>query len=233
MKFYKLFTSVLVGVALSVSLTNIKEEEGLSSTVGDDGKITILANKPILADSKILEEQKKTKMLNEMGKCLVEQKEKVARESAINFDPDNVATSSNLTTEKITKILAGTNLVGAANAYYWAEKTYGVNALFLIAVTAEESHWGNSEIAHSLNNINGSRAKDSSGNYHYICYDNFGECIDSFARLIKEQYVTPGGSYYTGANIYDINKVYCPAPGNKWASNVIKIARQLQEKARD
>lgn len=231
MKFYKLFTSVVVGVALSVSLTNVKEE-GLSRA--NDEQVVVLADKPILADGKRLEEQKKIEMMNEMGEGLVEQqKEKVARESVINFDPDDIATSSNLTTEKITKILAGTNLVGAANAYYWAEKTYGVNALFLIAVTAEESHWGNSEIAHSLNNINGSRARDSSGNYHYIHYSDFGECIDSFAKLVKEEYITPGGAYYTGANIYDINRVYCPAPGNKWASNVIKIARQLQEKARD
>lgn len=100
-----------------------------------------------------------------------------------------------------------------AATFLEAERQYGVNAVFLSAVAALESGWGESAIAKNRNNLFGWNGDDS-----FKIFSSVSEGIMYVARMIKQNYLTPGGSCFYGYNVEDIERSYCPSGG--WASAV-------------
>lgn len=188
---------------------------------------TLQEMRRIEEEARLKREQEEQEEL-ERQRLIQEEEERIRREQQPYFNPYNVSELSNLTKEQMYTMLEGTALHTLVDAYYWYEQEYQINAIFMMALTAEESGWGRSSLAISNNNLSGH--KDRSGGWAY--YSDWGQCLEESFRLISEEYVDPNGSFYTGPSMYDINLVYCPDPQNpnSWANNIASIGYQLLNK---
>lgn len=159
------------------------------------------------------------------------EKQETARISALEeeryvvFDSKDVTKPSHLTAEEMEMILKDTDLQPFAGVYIEAESKYGVNAVFLCAVSALESDWGRSRRAKEDNNLTGFGVygKDAVG----INADSGKENLLMTASHLREYYLNPGGTYYEGLSAADINVHYCA--GNTWAGKVTDIGNRLLE----
>lgn len=106
------------------------------------------------------------------------------------------------------------DLVPLAPFFIEAQETYGIDAVFLAAIAAEESGWGRHQFR--KNNIFGFEKCD---------FDSLEHCIDYAASWLNTQYLTPGGRYYEGVGVADVNKHY---NGRKtWEEHVGVIMGQI------
>lgn len=142
---------------------------------------------------------------------------------SINFNPNDVSIPSNVSVDQINELLKDTGLKGLGSTYVEVERTYGVNALFLISVTALESYWGQSDLAKQRNNLSGYYVN---GKPKY--FRNKAECVLETGRLLGEDYIKESGKYHKGKSIKAININYCEV--NTWTDKVITIGKQLKKK---
>lgn len=142
----------------------------------------------------------------------------------ITYNPYNLLEPSNINRDEAYRILEGTKLQTLSNAYVYMEELYGINAIYLMSLSGEESGWGGSNLAMSHNNIGG--IKSSDGGWRY--FNSWGDCLDYKARLLKNQYLTEDGDYYNGLSIWNVNVRYCE--GTQWAENINQIANDLLRK---
>lgn len=141
----------------------------------------------------------------------------------VTYNPYNLLEPSNITREEAYIMLEGTALQTLSNAYVYMEELYGVNAIYLMSLSAEESGWGRSQLAITHNNIGG--IKSSNG---WMYFSDWGECLDYKARLLKNQYLSENGYYFNGYSIWNVNIKYCEQ--NTWADNINSIAYGLLNK---
>lgn len=144
---------------------------------------------------------------------------------------------SGLSLEQFKKVLSGNeadkNSVFANNAeyFYYAEKQYNINGIFLASVAIHESSWGTSKIACDKNNLFGYGASDSSPYNNAKSFSNYAEGIDLVARVFVKYYLNPAGTsiyngetangkYYNGSTLSAVNKKY--ASDSNWANRVYK-----------
>ncbi len=144
---------------------------------------------------------------------------------------------SGLSLEQFKKVLSGNesdeNSVFANNAeyFYYAEKQYNINGVFLAAVAIHESNWGTSKIAKDKNNLFGYGASDSSPYNNAKTFSDYAEGIDLVARVFVKYYLNPAGTsiyngetangkYYNGSTLSAVNKKY--ASDSNWANSVYK-----------
>ena len=142
---------------------------------------------------------------------------------------------SGLSLEQFKKIFANdsndTKKVFQNNAqyFYYAEKQYNVNGVFLAAVAIHESGWGGSSIASDKNNLFGYGAYDSSPYDSAYEFSDYSEGIDLLARVFAKYYLNPEGTeiydgnkadgcYYHGATLTGVNTKY--ATDKNWANGV-------------
>lgn len=141
----------------------------------------------------------------------------------VTYNPYNLLEPSNITREEAYIMLEGTALQTLSNAYVYMEELYGVNAIYLMSLSAEESGWGRSQLAITHNNIGG--IKSSNG---WMYFSDWGECLDYKARLLKNQYLSENGDYFNGYSIWNVNIKYCEQ--NTWADNINSITYGLLNK---
>ena len=141
-----------------------------------------------------------------------------------HFNPYNLLEVSNVTREQMYTILEGTALQTLSNGYVYMEEVYGINALFLVAISAYESGWGRSELAMTHNNLGGLKANDGSWAY----FNDWFECLSYKADLLYHQYLSVDGAYYNGTSTWSINARYCEE--DYWADNINAIAYELLNK---
>lgn len=142
-----------------------------------------------------------------------------------HFTPNNLKSNSGVGAGDLDKVLAHTGLAGLGSTYVDAEKTYGVNALFLTALTAQESGWGKSNRAITQNNLSGYAVySDGSAGKSF---SSKSASIMATAKLLADDYLNPNGKHYKGGNIYEVNSVYCPNDDYQWASKIKSIAYDL------
>lgn len=149
---------------------------------------------------------------------------------------------SGLSLEQFKKVLSGNkadkNSVFANNAeyFYYAEKQYNINGVFLAGVAIHESNWGTSKIANDKKNLFGYGANDSSPYNNAKIFKNYAEGIDLLARVFVKYYLNPvgtsiyngetaNGKYYNGNNLVAVNKKY--ASDSNWANSVYKWINYL------
>lgn len=142
------------------------------------------------------------------------------------FDPKNVNSISNITVDDAKKMLSGTKLYPEAEAFVKAERIHHVNAVFLMGIAAHESAWGTSRRAREDNNLTGYGVYSDSAKG--INKPSKEEGLLATAETLHERYLTPGGSYYEGTSVADVNKHYCV--GNEWTGAVVGYAYQLMNK---
>lgn len=158
--------------------------------------------------------------------------EEIARKGTIHFNPENLLEVSNASLEDVQAMLKGTALYDLAPAYIESENKYGVNLFFTIALTAHESSWGTSKRAVEDNNLTG----------FGVFYDNSvglnsNTKRDNILRTVswvKQQYLSPGGHYYKGTSIVNVNQSYAKnADGSvntEWSAGISQIANNLSKK---
>lgn len=110
-------------------------------------------------------------------------------------------------TEAELKLITKGNLKGLESSFVKAEKDYGVNCLFVVAIASLESADGT--ICFKPNNMFGF---GSSG------FSSKAECINVVSKALAQNYLRPGGSLYCGKTISDVNKRY--AASSTWDDKV-------------
>jgi hypothetical protein len=108
-----------------------------------------------------------------------------------------------------------------ANDLANAANKFGVNPLFLSSLVALESGWGTSALAKNKNNFSGYAAYDSSPYKSARTFDSPAQNFDETARLLKNNYLTPGGKYYIDGSLGGVNKYYASDP--KWSGTISDI----------
>ena len=130
---------------------------------------------------------------------------------AFAYELPSIEETFGMRTEELEGGLKG-NLKNYAQEFLWAEEDYEINALFLCAVAAAESGWG--EHCFRPNNFFGFMTKRD--------FCNPEECIDFVAWWLKKHYLNENGKYYRGGTISDIGKIWCP-DGGEWVQLVTGI----------
>lgn len=163
-----------------------------------------------------LEEQRR---LEELEILRLEQ-ERIAEEQRKNlhYNPNNLLEPSHITNEQAYEILEGSALQSLFRAYVYAEESYGVNAIFLMALTSEESAHGRSNLAISNNNLSGIKSRD--GGWAY--FSDWQESLEFTVNMIKNEYLGEDGLFFNGYSIWNVNTKYCE--GYKWSDNINQIA---------
>ena len=171
------------------------------------------------------------------------QKSKSELISNLNF---NMALNkpSGLSLDQFKKILTDDkdkNGVFESNAeyFYYIEKQYNINGVFVAAVGIHESGWGTSKISLEKYNLFGYGAYDSSPYNSAYDFANYSESIDLIARVFVKYYINPvgtsiysgekaSGKYYNGPTLSGINTKYATDKG--WANKVYKHMEYLYNK---
>ena len=151
---------------------------------------------------------------------------------------------SGLTLEQFTKVLTDSkdkNKIFEKNAkyFYYAERQYNINGLFVAAVGIHESAWGTSRIALNKNNLFGYGAYDSNPYNGAYTFDDYAEAIDLVSRVFVKFYLNPKGAkiydnqtangrYYSGNTLSAVNKRY--ATDKNWANGVYSHMQYLYNK---
>ncbi len=151
---------------------------------------------------------------------------------------------SGLTLEQFKKVLSDSKDVNKtfqnnAEYFYYIEKQYNINGVFVSSIGIHESAWGTSKIALQKNNLFGYGAYDSNPYNGAYNFSNYSESIDLIARVLVKYYLNPSGtsifggekavgSYYNGATLTGVNTKY--ATDKNWANAVYTYMKYLYNK---
>lgn len=152
---------------------------------------------------------------------------------------------SGLSIDQFKKVLSNNTsdknnvLENNAEYFYYAEKQYNINGVFLAAVAIHESNWGTSKIAVDKNNLFGYGASDSNPYKNAKTFSSYAEGIDLVARVFVKYYLNPAGTsiyggetavgtYYNGSTLAGVNTRY--ASDKNWANGVYKWMSYLYNK---
>ena len=126
-----------------------------------------------------------------------------------------------------------------AEYFYYAEKQYGINGIFVASVGIHESAWGASTIANNKKNLFGYGAVDSNPYGGSYSFGSYAEGIDLISRVFVKYYLNPAGTtiydgtatsgkFYSGPTLNAVNKRY--ASDKNWAKCVYKWMEYLYHK---
>lgn len=150
----------------------------------------------------------------------------------ITFDEKDIRKASNVTAEQLQFALKGTALEECVGAYIASEKEVGINALFMVALTANESAWGLSKIAQDKNNLTGLRAYNKDPYTYSKAFETPSDSIKYTANHIANKYLVENGPYHNGYGIKDINIRYAVnddgSVNENWSKTIIRIINELQ-----
>ena len=157
----------------------------------------------------------------------------------------NLNNPSGFSLAQFKKVLQGQagdkNGIFAENAeyFYYAEKQYGINGIYLASMAIHEGGWGTSQIANDKKNLFGYGAYDSNPYGGAYSFDSYAAGIDLLARVLVKNYLNPSGTeiydgqlatgmYYNGPTLTGVNTRY--ASDKNWANAVFKWMTYLYER---
>ena len=121
---------------------------------------------------------------------------------------------------------SATSLPPLGSAFLAAERTYGVNARFLLAAALHESGWGKSHIARVKHNLFGFTAYDHCPSTCAGAFKSYAEGIDGVAAYMKESYLVRSGRWWGGAPTLRAMQKRWSSSG-RWGESVSRIANSL------
>lgn len=129
-----------------------------------------------------------------------------------------------------TKSGSGSKMRNTGSTFVSNQNKYGVNALLMAGVAANESAWGNSSIAKSNNNLFGLNAVDSSPGTSAYTYGSVSSCIADFANgWMSRGYLNPDDWRYFGGFLGNkgsgLNVKYASDP--YWGEKAANVAYYL------
>lgn len=149
---------------------------------------------------------------------------------------------SGLTLEQFKKVLSNNEkdknkiLQNNAEYFYYIEKQYDINGIFVAAVAIHESNWGTSKLATSKNNLFGYGAYDRDPYNSAYSFAKHSEGIDLLGRVFVKYYLHPSGTkiygqeiatgkYYNGPTLKGVNTKY--ATDKNWSNKVYEWMKYL------
>ncbi len=139
----------------------------------------------------------------------------------------NLRSTSGASAWAINEFLASaTSLPPLGAAFIGAERTFGVNARFLLAAAMHESGWGSSDIARVKHNLFGYNAYDRDPFRYASAYRTFAANIDATAKFIRDFYLTPGGRWWGGAPTLRAMQQYWSS-SQKWGVSISRLASSI------
>jgi len=164
--------------------------------------------------------------------------------SKLSFDMD-LRNPTGMSLEQFKKVLGDDkndkNGVFASNAeyFYYIEKQYKINGIFVASVGIHESGWGTSTIANNKKNLFGYGAVDSNPYGGAFSFGSYSEGIDMIARVFVKYYLnsknttiydgaSADGKFYSGSTLSAVNSRY--ASDKNWANGVYKWMQYLYNK---
>ena len=184
------------------------------------------------------EESKETETTQGTNKVIIIGNSNIkSKEQLISNLNENMSlnTPSGLTLEQFKKVLSNNekdkNKIFEQNSeyFYYIEKQYNINGLFIAAVGIHESAWGTSKISADKKNLFGYGASDNNPYNNAYTFSNYSDGIDLLARVFVKYYINPAGTkiydneiatgkYYSGTTLADVNKRY--ASDKNWNKSV-------------
>lgn len=125
------------------------------------------------------------------------------------------------------KVSSSSKMRNLGETFVQHQNTYGVNALLMTGVAANESAWGTSNISQNKNNLFGLNAVDSSPGQSANYYADVKVCVKDFAEAyMSKQYLNPNNWKYYGAFLGNkgsgINLKYASDP--YWGEKAANVA---------
>ena len=182
-----------------------------------------------LQEEKQRQEEEEQKRIEEEQKRIEEERVRVAelnRKYNVGYNYYNLLEPSGITHGEMYSLLYGTGMEDVAWTIVQCEIDFGVNAIILASLIAEESAWGNSSRAIYQNNLSGFAVYNDYSQGAY--FDTRDDSVVATARLLKYDYLSTDGSYYNGLSLGDVNISY--SENTNWSSNINTIAYQLTQK---
>lgn len=136
---------------------------------------------------------------------------------------------SAITAYELDAYFAGSSLAGTGAAFIQAETDYGVNAVFLAALAVHESGFGSSSLARNKCNLFGWGASDGNAYGGAASFNSYQDCINQVGAAIASQYLSPGGRYYSGPTLPDVNRIYCTT--SDWSYDVSSLMLKINQTA--
>lgn len=165
---------------------------------------------------------KKLKKLDEKIKKLMPAPESMPK--VVNTKLDVAHTKYYGSADALNQYFIGGVLEGKGQKLIEFQNKYGVNALFLAAITMVESGGGKSAVARNKYNVAGIMTKQN-GKYTTKRFNNVDECLESLAKNIKNNYINQNRE-----TIEKINKKY--AEDKYWGDSIVfhmnKILKEKQ-----
>lgn len=131
-------------------------------------------------------------------------------------DMDNVLVRKNCryyNEEELRKGLLYELKDGAAY-FIEAQNTYGIDAVFLAAVAAEESGWGRYAIKHNYFGFIDTKM------------DSMKDAIDHGAEILSREYLSEEGNCYFGSGVDDIS--ICYNDRTSWREHIKEIIQEIK-----
>lgn len=116
--------------------------------------------------------------------------------------------------EDLNKCLKGTKLEGMGQIFLDTQNKYGINAIFLIAISGVESNYGRKPQKNSFS-IFGTGDRTSK---------SYAECLDKLGNNLKQNYIKRNKL----VTIEKINKKYAPS-NPKWAGEITKHMKSISK----
>ena len=156
-----------------------------------------------------------------------------SRKNNATFNAYDVTQVTGLTANELYQTLSGFKN-GVLAKFAWVlkdcEDIYGINAFFLAALIAQESGWVTSDRALYQNNLTGHAVYNNAA--AGTTFNSQEESIYNTAKLLRNNYLTQGGSNYHGTSIWNVNTDYCLTQDSSstdynWSSNISSIANDF------
>ncbi len=198
-------------IMISANTTKpVSTEKEVTVSEEDTNPILIASNKDVETKNDPAKEEQETTTNAEEEMAITSDEESVS--TAYNFT--DITQKSNLTADQFNQLISNTmdkygktnsGLLNTGEYLEYIEDTYNINGLFALSVSSLESGWG---LKHPNNNLFGF-------NSGAMYFDDDGESINYFGKLIRERYIDLGLT-----SIGSISSKYCPPNSDKWTKDI-------------
>ena len=134
---------------------------------------------------------------------------------SVRYDVNDITVTTGLNKEDYKYLTKDTWWEGNEETLYMLENTYGINAMFAMAVSTLESGHGTSDRARYRNNYYGMELSRK--------WNNLYDCTDYWGGMLHRIYVSRGHS-----DVSSISRIYCPPNSSYWASYMLYTIFELR-----
>lgn len=222
-RYYRNVLSMLMAILiLVVFIAIIFPKEKIVENVSIDDYIVFDMHKTNY--EKYLKEQEIIKQKEIEHKKKIELSSRSMTENKRTIYSTDLKVKSNLSTEQLEKGLIGDSKKYAKD-FVKAEEKYGINALILASISAQESGYMSSNMSNTKNNVFG---------FGSMKFSSKSECIDYVANFLNDEYLDKDGKFYHGTDLKDVNVHYCLTNDKtdyEWSKKIKEISKIIYKKA--